>query len=126
MDVKDYTLGQRIQSHRDSESAANGEFNGEVVKLGRKYVHVLFDESGKVRQVLPESVHPARVAPAAPVTTPASDEPENSPQETVTEMAATHNTLSYILPTPGRKAHREHRQTKRRMARASRRANRKR
>lgn len=115
-DVKDFTPGQRVTVLPDSEAFARGFAAGEVVKLGRKYVHVLFDGTQK-----PEAVTPDILAPVV-----------EAPEPTVADaVAETVGALADSITTPGmrltgRRAHRDNRRTARQMQRASRRANRKR
>jgi len=48
-----YTIGQRIQTHPATDQWMMGDRYGEVVKIGRKYIHVKMDKTGKILKFLP-------------------------------------------------------------------------
>ena len=49
--IKDlFTIGDRVQIHPSHDVWMMGDRFGQVEKLGRKYVHVRMDVSGKLRK----------------------------------------------------------------------------
>jgi hypothetical protein len=72
-------VNQRVQSHPATDCWMRGEKFGTVTQIGRKYIHVLMDRSGKVRRFPKEqqllipvnittvSVHVAPTLPASAV-----------------------------------------------------------
>lgn len=49
-------LNQRVQLHPGTDAWMQGDRFGLVVKIGRKYLHVKMDRSGRTLKVTPESV----------------------------------------------------------------------
>lgn len=45
--------GQRVQAHPATDVWVMGDRFGEVVKVGRKYIHVKMDHSGRTRLFIP-------------------------------------------------------------------------
>ncbi|PSL04116.1 hypothetical protein CLV30_106119 [Haloactinopolyspora alba] len=46
----EFTIGQRVEAHPATDAWMSGDQFGNVQKIGRKYVHVLMDRSGRVRK----------------------------------------------------------------------------
>lgn len=44
-------MGQRVELSPTTDAWMMGDRYGEVIKIGRKYVHVKMDRSGKVRKL---------------------------------------------------------------------------
>ncbi len=44
-----YRIGERVQAHPATDAWMMGDRYGEVVKIGKAYVHVKMDKSRKVR-----------------------------------------------------------------------------
>lgn len=49
-------VGDRVELHPATDRWMRGDRFGEVVKLGRRYVHVKLDRSGDTRRFAPENV----------------------------------------------------------------------
>jgi hypothetical protein len=49
-------VGTRVQLHPACDAWMMGDRYGVVVKVGRKYLHIHCDRSGKVRKVPPDLV----------------------------------------------------------------------
>lgn len=67
-------VNQRVQAHPATDCWMRGDKFGTVTQIGRKYVHVLMDRSGKVRQfpkdkelLLPVENPQPRIAPTPPI-----------------------------------------------------------
>jgi hypothetical protein len=54
--LEQFTVGDRVELHPATDRWIRGDRFGEVVKLGRRYVHVKLDRSGDTRQFAPENV----------------------------------------------------------------------
>ena len=54
--LEQFTVGDRVELHPATDRWMRGDRFGEVVKLGRHYVHVKLDVSGQTRQFAPENV----------------------------------------------------------------------
>lgn len=58
--VKDtISVGMRVEVHPSTDAWMMGDRFGEVVKNGRKYIHVRMDRSGRVLQFLPVYIYDA-------------------------------------------------------------------
>ena len=55
-EVKPWMLGYRVQLHPGTDAWARGDRYGEVVKLGRRHLHVKMDKSGRTLRAPPELV----------------------------------------------------------------------
>lgn len=53
-----FTTGDRVESHPATNAWIFGDRFGEVAKVGRKYVHVKMDRSGRTLKFLPENLLP--------------------------------------------------------------------
>ena len=53
-------IGTRVESHPATNAWIFGDRYGVVVKVGRKYVHVKMDRSGRVLRFTPDNVDPVR------------------------------------------------------------------
>lgn len=51
-----YWLGVRVQLHPGTDAWMRGDRYGDVVKVGRKFLHVRMDRSGLTRRVSPARV----------------------------------------------------------------------
>ena len=47
-------VNDRVQLHPATDAWMRGDRYGVIVKLGRKYVHVRMDRSGKTRKITPD------------------------------------------------------------------------
>lgn len=56
MTTIDYQVGQRVQIHPATDAWMQGDRYGEVIKVGRKYVHVRMDRSRRTLAFLPKYV----------------------------------------------------------------------
>jgi len=54
--TRGYKIGDRIESAPHTDCWMMGDRYGDVVKIGRTYVHVKMDRSGKVRQFHPDNL----------------------------------------------------------------------
>lgn len=54
--VKDFAEKERVELHPAMDAWMQGDRFGKVVKLGRKYVHVLMDHSGRKLEVVPQNL----------------------------------------------------------------------
>lgn len=54
--ISDFVVGQRVELHPATDAWMFGDRYGEVVKVGRKLVHVKMDRSGKTRKVSPRNI----------------------------------------------------------------------
>lgn len=50
----EFTVGQRVEVHPATDAWWMGDRFGTVAKLGRKWVHVAMDRSGRTRKFSPE------------------------------------------------------------------------
>lgn len=48
-----FTTGQRVQSHPSTDTWMSGDRYGTVTTVGRKYVHVTMDRSGRTVKFVP-------------------------------------------------------------------------
>lgn len=53
---KDFTIGQRVETHPATSAWMMGDRYGEVVKVGRKFVHVSMDRSGRTLRWSPRNL----------------------------------------------------------------------
>lgn len=51
-----YWLGMRVQLHPGTDAWMRGDRYGDVVKVGRTFLHVKMDRSGVTRRVSPANV----------------------------------------------------------------------
>jgi hypothetical protein len=51
-----FEIGERVELHPATNAWMMGDRFGQVENIGRKYVHVRMDRSGRLRQVTPEFV----------------------------------------------------------------------
>jgi len=49
-----FTVGQRVQAHPGTDAWIFGDRYGEVVRVGRKWVHVRMDRSGRTLRFHPQ------------------------------------------------------------------------
>lgn len=54
--LSQYSVGDRVELHPATDAWMMGDRYGEVVKIGRFYLHIKMDRSGKVRKVVPENM----------------------------------------------------------------------
>lgn len=54
--LSQYKIGDRIEAAPHTNSWMMGDRYGEIVKIGRFYLHVKMDRSGKTRKFVPENV----------------------------------------------------------------------
>lgn len=54
--LSQYKVGDRIELHPTTDAWMMGDRYGEVKAIGRFYLHVKMDRSGKIRKVVPENV----------------------------------------------------------------------
>ena len=51
-----FKVGERVQAHPATNAWIRGARYGEVVKIGRKYVHVNLDALGRVVRFTPDNL----------------------------------------------------------------------
>jgi len=56
MNMNDLKIGDRVEVHPATNAWIFGDRFGEVAKIGRKYVHVLMDRSGRTLRFVPENI----------------------------------------------------------------------
>jgi hypothetical protein len=56
--LRDFITGQRVALHPATDAFMQGDVYGAVVAIGRKYVSVRCDRSGRVRRVSPTLLMP--------------------------------------------------------------------
>lgn len=56
MFICNFSVGDRVQAHPACDVWMAGDRFGEVVKIGRVYVHVKMDRSGRIRKFVPENL----------------------------------------------------------------------
>lgn len=61
--IKDFTVGMRAELHPATDAWMFGDRYGEVVKVGRKLVHVKMDRTGRTLRMHPRNFF--KVWPAA-------------------------------------------------------------
>lgn len=49
-------IGTRVQLHSATDRWMRGDRYGDVIKIGRKYNHVLMDRSGQTIKIRPENL----------------------------------------------------------------------
>lgn len=54
--MEDFTVGARVQLHPATDLWMRGARFGEIVKVGRKWLHVKVDRTGKVVKLSPSNV----------------------------------------------------------------------
>ena len=54
--IQDFNVGHRVELHPATDRWMMGDRFGNVVKVGRKLVHVKMDRSGKTLKVSPECI----------------------------------------------------------------------
>ena len=125
--VKDFTIGQRV---------ATTDGDGEITKIGRKYIYVQVGGADKPGQYLPEDLKVSLTKPEQPVAV-VLDEmhelittgtiPSEVSNVVTTLPAALDNGQTFTRPAmklKGKRSDAEHRRAARRAQRKSRRANR--
>jgi hypothetical protein len=56
--LADFSAGQRVETHPATSAWIMGDRYGEVEIVGRKWVHVRMDRSGRVRKFAPRNLMP--------------------------------------------------------------------
>jgi len=56
MNLSDFKVSQRVQAHPSTDTWVRGDRYGTVEKIGRKYVHVRMDKSGRLVQFIPDNL----------------------------------------------------------------------
>lgn len=125
--VKDFTLGQRV---------ATTDGDGEITKIGRKYVYVQVDGADKPGQYLPEDLKVSLTKPERPIVAVPDEMHELITTGTIPSEVSNHvsalplpldNTQTFTRPAmklKGKRSDAEHRRAARKAQRKSRRANR--
>ena len=54
--IADFAVGMRVELHPATDAWMFGDRFGDVVKVGRKLVHVAMDRSGRTRRVHPRNI----------------------------------------------------------------------
>lgn len=54
--LSQYNVGERVELHPATDAWMMGDRYGEIVKIGRFYLHVKMDRSGKTRKIVPENL----------------------------------------------------------------------
>lgn len=54
--LRDLAVGDRVELSSGTDAWMRGDRYGQVVKVGRRYIHVWMDRSGKVRKVPPQRI----------------------------------------------------------------------
>lgn len=54
--IADFSDGMRIEAHPATDAWMSGDKYGEVQKVGRKYVHVKMDKSGRTLRFSPANI----------------------------------------------------------------------
>lgn len=54
--LSDYKVGERVQTHPATDAWISGDRYGNVTKVGRKYVHVKLDRSGRTLMFAPRNL----------------------------------------------------------------------
>lgn len=54
--MNNFVIGQRVQLHPATNAWIQGDRYGVVVKIGRKYVHVKMDRSGRTLLISPWNI----------------------------------------------------------------------
>jgi hypothetical protein len=57
MELTDFRVGDRVELHPATDAWMMGDRYGAVVKIGRKYLHVKMDCSGKIRRLTPRNIY---------------------------------------------------------------------
>lgn len=55
-DIKDFTVWQRVQLHPATDLWMKGARFGEIVSIGKRYLHVRLDATGKIVRLAPRNV----------------------------------------------------------------------
>lgn len=53
-------IGMRVELHPGTDAWMSGDRYGEIVKIGRKYLHVKMDRSGRTLVVVPSRLSEVR------------------------------------------------------------------
>ena len=56
MVLTDFAVHDRVEIHPATDAWMMGDRYGEVIKIGRKYLHVKMDRSNKVRRLTPRLI----------------------------------------------------------------------
>jgi hypothetical protein len=59
--LSDFTTGMRVEIHPATDAWMRGDIYGAVVKIGRKYVHVKSDATGRTRPITPDLLRAVRM-----------------------------------------------------------------
>jgi hypothetical protein len=59
--LSDFTTGMRVEIHPATDAFMRGDIYGAVVKIGRKYVHVKSDATGRTRPITPDLLRAVRM-----------------------------------------------------------------
>lgn len=54
--INDFAVGERVKAHPATDTFMRGDVYGNVVKIGRKVVHVKMDRSGRVLRFAPRNL----------------------------------------------------------------------
>lgn len=54
--LKDWRLGQRVQAHPATDTWMRGDRYGQIAKIGRKYITVKMDRSGRAVRFSPSNL----------------------------------------------------------------------
>jgi len=54
--IQDFNVGMRVELHPATDQWMMGDRFGDVVKVGRKLVHVKMDRSGRTLKAIPEHI----------------------------------------------------------------------
>lgn len=55
--LSQFEVGDRVETNPATDAWMSGDRYGEVVKIGRFYLHVKMDRSGKTRRIVPENIY---------------------------------------------------------------------
>lgn len=56
-DLLAYRIGDRVQLHPATDAWMMGDRYGQIVRIGKKYLHVKMDVSGRTRKVAPSNIN---------------------------------------------------------------------
>lgn len=55
--LSDFKIGDRVQLHPATDAWMRGDTHGTIERLGRTFVHVRMDRSGRLRKTHPRNIH---------------------------------------------------------------------
>jgi hypothetical protein len=55
--LADFKVGQRVELSPATDAWMMGDRFGEIVKIGRAYLHVRMDRSGRTLRISPANIH---------------------------------------------------------------------